>query len=163
MIRPDGCMERIWKVLNTEVGLGVRPSKDKTRPTVVWTAPNRFVVRFQAIDDLGNVAVPSTAGVVQLLYQREPIAFVHNERADGVFELEVAAAGQGAKADVSGKCFEGAATLQGLGGRKINIPKGTPLDLSVRIGSTVLPVTDVVTEAKGGAKKKAAKKRARRK
>jgi hypothetical protein len=67
------------------------------------------------------------------------------------------------KADVSGKCFEGAATLQSLGGRKINIPKATPLDLSVRIGSTVLPVTDVVTEAKGGAKKKAAKKRARRK
>lgn len=146
VVRADGCVERVWRVLNTDVALGIQPTVDKTQPTLAWVAPDRFVVRFTAVDKLGNIAVPSSAGAVQLMYRRQPIEFVRNEREDGAFELEIAADGEGAKVDSSGQWFDGPVTFKTPCGRPIELKAGTPLKFSVRIGSTVLPVTNPILE-----------------
>ena len=150
IVRDNGCVERVWRVLNNQVALGIQPTVEKTRPTLTWLAPDRFVVRFIAIDELGNIAVPSFAGAVQLLYNRQPIEFVSNESEDGAFELEVkVVCGKGAKFDRSGQWFDGPVRLNTPCDGPIEIKRGTPLKFSVRIGSTVLPVTNQVLGSVG--------------
>lgn len=138
--RPDGCLERIWRILNPEVALGINADLKKTQPKLEWVKPNTFVIRFTPTDKFGNIALPSKIEHVQLLYQRQAILFESGERTDGVIEMLVTVPGKGLKVDQSRNCFTKTIKLKTLSNQTIPIKPNTPLKFSVRIGSTVLPV-----------------------
>jgi hypothetical protein len=140
VVRADGCTERLWRVLNTEVALGIDVNEESTDPKLDWVEPNKLVVRFRPADVLGNLAVPGATGAVQLLLARRPIAFVQRERDDGTIELEATAGGQGVKIDGTGRYFGKDATFDTPDGCEIEVKAKTPLKFSVRVGSSVVAV-----------------------
>jgi hypothetical protein len=138
--RPDGCTERIRRVLNTEVALGIQPTAKRTKPKLEWIDTNKFIVRFTPIDKFGNIALPSDTGSIQLLHQRRALTFERIDRMDGVFEMAVTIDAKGSKFNKSRNCFNKIVKLETPCDKSISIAPDTPLKFSVRIGSTVLPV-----------------------
>jgi hypothetical protein len=143
VVRADGCTERLWRVLNTEVALGIDVNEESTKPTLDWVEPNKLVVRLRPSDALGNLAMPGSASSLQLLLGRSPIAFVQNVRDDGAIELEATAQGQGVKIDRTGRYFGKDATFETPDGCEIEVKAKTPLKFSVRIGASVVVVAPV--------------------
>jgi hypothetical protein len=140
VVRPGGCTERLWRVLNAEVALGIDVSADTSDPKLDWTAPNKLAVRFKPSDKLGNLGMPGGAGAVQLLFRRHPISFLRKDLEDGTVELEVTAKGSNVKVDDSGRGFKSDTTFETPDGGEIHVKAKTPLKFSLRIGASVIGV-----------------------
>lgn len=136
----DGCTESIYRVLNSEVALGIKPDGDKTKPCVEWASPGILVVRFKPVDKLGNPAMPLSPAVVQVLYQRQPLEIEKFRYQDGVVELEILARGNKEKAEKSHGCIKGPLKLKLACGGIVKVAKKQSLNLVLKVGATALMV-----------------------
>jgi len=147
----DGKSEPFFRIMNTEVALGIKPDLARTKPTLHWLAPDRFVVRFTPTDRLGNIAWLANGATPRLFFHRQEVAAEHRNLQDGRNELEVTLKGKNVLPTPDGCHCQGEAYLCPPSGGDIPVRPGEPLLLTLRIGATVLPVLlpTEVSRAKG--------------
>ena len=139
IVRPDGGVERISRILGTEAALGIRPTVEHSKPTLFWLTPKKFVVRFTPKDRFGNIPMPDAHSSIRLLHRRQSVDFTHREASDGAHELEVQIGGRGAKPDATGTRVLGSAVFKGAL-KDLAIRTAGPLSLVLEVGSTSMPV-----------------------
>lgn len=87
--RPDGRLEQIVRILNTEVALGILPSAEHSRPTLWWLTPTKMLIRFTPQDALGNIPIADPRSSIQVWNRRRQLAVEHRIAKDGTHEVEV--------------------------------------------------------------------------
>lgn len=138
MIR-NGTPEHFFRILNTEVALGIKPDVARTKPTLHWLAPDRFVVHFTPTDYLGNIAWPADGSMPRLMFRRQQITAEHRNHFDGRHELEVTLKGKNVRPTPDGcHCHDEAYLC--TPSEDIPLRPEEPLVLTLRLGATVLPV-----------------------
>jgi hypothetical protein len=136
----NGISETFFRILNTEVALGIRPDLTRTKPTLHWLAADRFVVAFTPTDHLGNIAWPAGGGTPRLMFRRQHLVAEHRSLFDGRHELEVTLKGTKVHPTPDGCHCDGEAHLSTPSAGDMPLQPGEPLALTLRLGATVLPV-----------------------
>ena len=150
-----GRPERFSRILSRQVAVGIRLDRVAARPTLTWKGANQLIVRFRAIDALGNIAASTRMEPPVLRLRGEAIETEHRAEADGWHELEVTLQPGRTRGSVAAKCIDG--RLRPIGDELAT-------GLSVAIGGQSLRVqAQPVKAKKKAAKKKAAKKKTAKK
>jgi hypothetical protein len=136
----NGTPEHFFRILNTEVALGIKPDVARTKPTLHWLAPDRFVVHFTPTDHLGNIAWPADGSMPRLMFRRQQITAEHRNHFDGRHELEVTLKGKNVRPTPDGCHCHDEAYLSTPSVEDIPLRPEEPLVLTLRLGATVLPV-----------------------
>ncbi len=140
MITPEnGRPERFSRIINSQVGLGIRIDEKSSKAALHWLAPNQFVVRFVAADKIGNLAAWSRMETPKLLYKHKEIKAEHSFTNDGWHELKVSLEGKKVALDKHGNLLKGA-NIANVSGEILKITKSIENSFKLKIGGSQISV-----------------------
>ncbi|MEP7336136.1 MAG: tyrosinase family protein [Acidobacteriota bacterium] len=133
--------QRFSRVLHAEVALGIRPDAAKSRPTLFWTAPDRFTVSVTPTDSLGNVIVPSRATAPEVAVNGKSARGTFENPYTGELRVEFRLQGDGLQPNKDGQSLAAKAWIvDDKGNRQIEIAPNKKPKVALTVGTVSMPV-----------------------
>ena len=139
--RPNLRPQRFSRILQTQVALGILPDPKKTKPTLHWLTPKKFLVAFTPTDRLGNVASPVNLPPPTISVNGVKVKRDHINPYAGEQQLEVEMKGDAGPSIDGRKISDGTAIIETLDGRELTLKDGEKLDIGIDLFNTTLDVT----------------------
>lgn len=126
------------RIIHTTAALGIKPDPVKSKPSLRWINPNKFIISVTPTDKLGNIASPASMSAPVVTINGIAVKGKHLNGYTGEHQIEVTLIGKGLKINSDGKIIDGEGVIDTDSCEKLELKQGKKFDVGIVLNGKIL-------------------------